>query len=418
MGASASRIWSNICEIDSDTVRIGVIRKVLADPAYVELATSAGVYTTVVEWVMQMQHGIVMPFPYRRTPSPSHASLPAGSDSMRYAHLYSAPTGAGGRPVISHDSGGGGGGGRGTAIIESPAAKAMDYFQEAMALLGIDESEDLTHERVRAAYKRESLRAHPDKGGSKEKFDELRKAYQYIGKILDRVKPRPDERMTTAVTLETATAARNASAPAAPVRLSAKKLDMTTFNRLFEENRLPDPAVDGGYGDWMAQENARRDEEPAKQMSKAAWEEAFRKKAIRQGREGGAAALTKRLEPDAIISPHGTELGGEVRNFTAAFGADNQFTDLKEAYTSGATVMHEVAGVRVVERSATSVQEAQRIREAEMARVDPDESARFEAAAAAVADRERQRRLRLAQQDITMDTWADRMRGRLAVTDA
>ena len=202
------------------------------------------------------------------------------------------------------------------------------------------------------------------------------------------------------------------------MRLSAKKLDMTTFNRLFEENRLPDPAVDGGYGDWMAQENARRDEEPAKQMSKAAWEEAFRKKAIRQGREGGGAELARRLEPDAIVSPQGTELGGEVRNFTAAFGADNQFTDLKEAYTSGATVMHEVAGVRVVERSATSVQEAQRIREAEMARVDPDESARFEAAAAAVAERERQRRLRLAQQDIAMDTWADRMRGRLAVTDA
>ena len=220
--------------------------------------------------------------------------------------------------------------------------------------------------------------------------------------------------MSAPVTLESATAARKASAPVAPVKLSAKKLDMTTFNRLFEENRLPDPSVDGGYGDWLSSENAAG-EEPAKQMSKAAWEEAFRKRALRQG---DGAALVKRLEPDAIISPRGVELGGEVRNFTAAFGSENQFTDLKEAYTTGATVMHEIAGIQVTERSVKSVQEAQRIREAEMARVDPDESARFEAAAAAVADRERQRRLRLAQQDIAMDTWADRMRGRLAVTDS
>ena len=78
----------------------------------------------------------------------------------------------------------------------------------------------------------------------------------------------------------------------------------------------------------------------------------------------------------------------------------------------------DVADVRVKERSARSVEEAQRIRETEMARVDPDEKSRIAAAAAAYEQRERQRQLRMAATDTAMDSWAKAMRGRLAVTDA
>ena len=92
--------------------------------------------------------------------------------------------------------------------------------------------------------------------------------------------------------------------------------------------------------------------------------------------------------------------------------------DLKEAYTTGSTRYHEVADVRVSERSVRSVEEAQRIREAEMSRVDPDEKSRIAAAAAAFEERERQRRMRLAQQDTASESWADQMRRRLFVTNS
>ena len=119
----------------------------------------------------------------------------------------------------------------------------------------------------------------------------------------------------------------------------------------------------------------------------------------------------------AAARPGGVELGGSTDNFTASFGSETQFVDLKEAYTSGSTRFHEVADVSVSTKSVRSVEEAKRLREAEMSRVDPDEKARFAAAASAYEERERQRRLRLAQQDTAAEGWADQMRRRLMVSD-
>jgi curved DNA-binding protein CbpA len=312
-----------------------------------------------------------------------------------------------------------------TAVVVSPAAKALDYFQESLALLGIDDSDSLTYERLKAGYKRASLRAHPDKpGGSKEKFDEVRKAFQYVEKILNRINPKfspaDEARMKGAVTREAAEAYRKAGAPAIqdepPVALSAKKLDMSTFNRLFEENRLPDPSRDNGYGDWLkgggGSDDIAMDARLKGKVTPQMFESVFREKALQQT---DGSAIIKQQVPDSLIPTGGYELGGDVKNFTAPMGSDMQFTDLKEAYTTGSTRFQEVAHVNVVERSARSVAEAQRIREQEMARVDPDEGARIAAAAAALEERERQRRLRLAQQDTTAETWHDQLRRRLLV---
>jgi hypothetical protein len=307
----------------------------------------------------------------------------------------------------------------------SPAAKALDYFQECLQLLGIGEQESLTTDRLKSAYKRTSLAAHPDKGGSPEAFDAVNRAYTYVGKILARINPNMSAsekaRMTSTVTMETAEAYRQTSAPAAlpdqpPVALSSKKLDMGMFNKLFEENRLPDPARDSGYGDWMknqgGSDDVQMDARLKGKVTPQNFESIFRERALQQA---PVTAITRRLEPDALVAPMGYELGGEAKNFTAAFGSDTQFTDLKEAYTTGATVFQEVADVRVVERSARTVGEAEKIRAQEMARVDPDEKSRIAAAAAALEERERQRRLRLAQQDTTAESWHDSLRRRLLV---
>jgi hypothetical protein len=318
-------------------------------------------------------------------------------------------------------------------MIVSPAAKALDYFQEALELMGISESETLTHERLKMAYKRASLTAHPDKpGGSAAAFDALNRAYTYVGKILDRVRPRTtaeeSARMSAPVSMESAMAARERTAPkgiapvaygiesgggggGGPVKLSAKKLDMNVFNRLFEENRLPDPVRDTGYGDWLKGSDTGG-------VSSAGGIASFESK-VREFAQRNPGAIIKRLEPDALIGGRGASvLGEDGGNFTADFGSDTQFTDLKEAYTTGSVAYLDVADVRVTERSARSVEEAQRIREAEMSRIDPDEKSRIAAAAAAYEARERQRQLRMAASDTAMDAWAKSMRGRLAVTDA
>ena len=391
MGASASRIWTEICAIESEYTRMNMVETVLASPDMVYEAKRAGVYGKVLFWLSDSRRGSPTRFPYA---SSSASSAPSRAGTHQVEH----------------------------AIIVSPAAKALDYFQESLALLGIDESDGITSERLKAGYRAASLRAHPDKGGSKEAFDEVVRAYKYIEKILARINPKMSaeerQRLTTPVTVENALAGRRNLDDVAPVQLSAKKLDMSTFNKLFEDNRLPDPGRDSGYGDWL--QEAKGSDEVASdprlkgKFNQQTFEQVFRERAVAQT---AGTAIIKKLEPDAIYAQGGVELGGDNSNFTAAFGSDTHFVDLKEAYTSGSTRFHEVADVRISEKSVRSVEEAKRVREAEMARVDPDEKSRIAAAAAALEERERQRRMRLAQQDTAAESWADQMRRRLFVSD-
>jgi curved DNA-binding protein CbpA len=313
------------------------------------------------------------------------------------------------------------------AIVISPAAKALDYFQEALALLGIADDElAVTPERLKAAYKRASLRAHPDKGGSKEDFDAVNKAYRYVERILARVSPQfaaeSDPRLKAAVTPKAAEQYRadptlkklETSAP--PVQLSAKKLDMSMFNRLFEENRLPDPDRDGGYGDWLKSSEAgleHTDPRARTDVSTKNFESAMRQYATKN-----PGAITRHAVPQSLVQTTGvTELGGQTGNFTSAMDSGTQFTDLKEAYSSGATFFQEVAHVHVDESRRVNPKAAERERAEAMARADPEEKARIQTAMDAEAQREMLRRLRLAKQDTAGEAWNDAVRRRLLVNN-
>jgi hypothetical protein len=422
MGASASRVWTDICAIESEDVRAQMIGRVFSMPEFVAAAQQTHLYVPVMAWLNSYRAGVAVRFPYA-TAAGSHEQQSRDTiqhDSPRWA-MYTTPAGSQQQQQQQQQSR------SGTEMIVSPAAKALDYFQESLALLGIDEGDTITYDRLKAGYKRASLRAHPDKGGSKEAFDEVRRAFLYVEKILNRINPEfsaaEKARMTTQVTMENAQQYRTTNAPVAlpdqpPISLSAKKLDMSMFNKLFEENRLPDPNRDTGYGDWLkstqGSDEAAMDPRLKGKFNQDMFESVFREKAMNQQ---AGTAIVKRTAPEALVAMGGTELGAAAGNFTAAIGADVQFTDLKEAYTSGSTIYQEVADVRVVERKARSVAEAEAMRAQEMARVDPDESSRIAATAAALEERERQRRLRLAQQDTAAEGWHDQMRRRMYVTD-
>jgi len=402
MGASSSRIWSDICELESDSLRAQMIRRVMQSSEHVMAAQQVGLYGGITGWLSAYSMGLQTPFPWQKR----------GGTAEPRLSMYTTPVEPP-KPTVHFATS--------SALTVTPASRALDEFHEALEVLGIREDEGLTVDLIKAAYKRRSLRVHPDKpGGSKEAFDELQKAYLYVVKILKRINPEVSaadkERQTAPVTMERATAARADLADVAPVQLSAKKLDMSMFNKLFDENRMSDPNRDGGYGDWLksqeGDDSVASDPRLKGKFNNNTFETVFRERALKQT---AGTSIVKRMEPDALLPTYGTELGGQAGNFTAAFGADVQFTDLKEAYTTGSTVYHEVADVAIKERSARSIKEAQRIRQEEMARVDPDEKARIAAAAAALEEKERQRKLRLAQQDTASESWAEQMRKRLFV---
>jgi len=160
MGASASRIWTEICAIESEATRIRMVETVLTSPEMLYEAKRAGVYGRVMIWLTDCRQGHVTVFPYRQA---------AVADTIQHEQdrwsMYSTPIGS--------VSGSGSGQSQGQQMIVSPAAKALDYFQESLALLGISEEEGITADRLKAAYRAASLRSHPDKGGSKEAFDEV-----------------------------------------------------------------------------------------------------------------------------------------------------------------------------------------------------------------------------------------------------
>lgn len=442
MGGSVSRIWGEICAIQSDDIRAHMIQTTLRSPEVMNEARRAGIYGNVLSWLTSYQQGARIPFPYNRDGTLNYAGLYSGSTGQRDmiqhetprwtmyttpvtpAYTASSPP-ARAPPVqkqipIQSQS---------QSIVVSPAAKAMDTFQESLELLGIpdDDSVAITHEELKSAYKQAALRAHPDKGGSKEAFDAVNKAYRYVARILQRVNPQftesaeSRERMTATVTPATAEKYRadprlkkvlDGGGP--PVQLSAKKMDLSVFNKLFEENRLPDSERDTGYGDWFKSQESGFDVTDPR-ASGAVNTKNF-ESVMRQYAAANPTAITRYTAPEAIAPTGVTELGGEVKNYTAAFGSDTQFTDLKEAYTTGATMIQEVAHVHVDEsRRVANIEEAQRIRAAAMARVDPDEKARIQAQMDAEAQRELQRRLRLAKQDTALESWHDNVRRRLLV---
>lgn len=434
MGGSASRIWTDICAIESNHIRAQMIEKLASSPDILIAASRAGIYESVMDWLLAYRRGESRPFPFNRNGSGSAVGRDTiQHDSPRWS-MYTTPVSADAHatraqpasvraaaaappPISAHNQ---------TAMIVSPAARALDYFQESLALLGISEDETLTYERLKRGYKRASLKAHPDKGGSKAAFDEVRRAFQYVEKILNRINPKftPEEeaRMTGPVTAESAAAYRASSSPARiddepPVALSAKKLDMGLFNKLFEENRVPDEQRDRGYGDWLKSSGGSDaiSADPrlaGKKFTPQNFEAVFRERALQQT---PSTAIQRRLVPDAIMPTGGYELGASANNFTAGFGAEVQFTDLQEAYTTGATVFQEVADVRVSDRRGGSVKQLRAERDEALKRVDPDETARIAAAAAALEERERQRRLRLAQQDTAAESWSEAMRRRLLI---
>jgi len=406
MGASASRIWSDLCAIESDQIRARMLETLLASPELIEAADERGIFAQIMAWRTARAQGKAVPWPWPG---------PARTNARTNAKTNGSSSSTAQRQVNPN---------AGTTLMISPAAKALDYFQMALALLGIDESETLSHERLKTAFKKTSLRVHPDKGGTAEAFDEVTRAFQYLGKILDRINPKisaaDKARMTGQVNPESAASYRGAVIQdGPPVMLSAKKLDMNTFNKLFEENRLPDPDQETGYGDWLknqgGSEEAAADPRLKGKFNQQMFEQVFREKATSQR----TTAITRRLEPEYIVPVSGTELGAKAENFTAALGSEIQFTDLKQAYGESATMYQQVAAeVRNVrERSATTMADAHRIRNQEMAQVVPDESMRISAAAAAIEERERQRRLRLAKQDTSMEAWADQMKRRLLVNE-
>ena len=209
-----------------------------------------------------------------------------------------------------------------------------------------------------------------------------------------------------------------------PVKLNPKNLNLNSFNKVFEETRLPDPDGDG-YGDWLKDPNSLNSSNSfnssnsnsqsslnSKNPSSSKFSGKFNRTIFNEAFEneiksrnsgsnansGGGRTLAIR-QPEALtLSPNlGIELGRErPEDFTGANLGGLKFTDLRKAYTEESTFSHQVSDVRVSSRSFDS---AAQERKAAPAPLSNSEMEQIQEGERRMAQRQAQQAVRISEED-------------------
>jgi len=378
-----ARIYQNLLAIQAPATRAQMIQTMMASPEHVASMKATGVYGHLLHYSQTVGRGEVPP----RLPGEGAAAATAAV-AQPQAKTSQALT-------ISN---------------KGSADKAMNYFTACLRILGLEEEVALTEDLLKAAYKTSAKRAHPDKGGTEKEFEAVTKAYAYLGEILRRI----HGGRTASSKVEapsTIAAGREATAfkHVEPVRLNPNKLDLNSFNKLYEETRLPDPD-ETGYGDWLkggdSGGGAKFGGKFNRDVFHKAFEEEQQAKATRDTRS--MVARPQELSLAAGLR-YGVELGrGGRDDYTMAANESGlKYTDLKKAYTTDNTFSHQTAGVRVEARSFDQYSQG---RDKAPPPLADHEMAEIVAGEKAAARAEEARRLRMAQQAIDEDSYAERLK--------
>ena len=407
------RIWNEVSQIKEETTKIKMLETLLNAPEYIGSFKQTGLYADVITWIATIRRGQWAPFPKYNPPAPTSNAI----------------------------------------TKQPPAKRAMDYLHEAYELLGLSDDEPLSMELLKSAYKRRAVTCHPDKGGDPVVFDSLTKAYLYLQEVYRKLVPknvRPDTEAPV-VTMDSAIRHRNdpglpvfdgdssiamvvrdASKPIRaysepkqsvsqqPMHINPKKLDMNVFNQLFEQNRLPDPEKDDGYGDWL------KSQDPVKKagsnMRGKFNLDVFNNTFETEARELDKKDLSQKKtiakydSPDALmLTPDAVVLGGEKPSeYTAPAGSRVQYTDLKAAYSTRMTFSQEVGDVKVGKKS---YDQAKAEREKDPGPTTAEEAARISEMAKKAEHFERGRQMRLAARDTDASAYHERVKQRLLITE-
>jgi hypothetical protein len=399
-----ARIWLNLSSLQSDQARMQMLDTLMAGPEFVNSAKRAGVYSDVLQWIAAYKRGEFALWPGLRS------NIPVAPD-IRLPQMNQP------RKVVKENS---------LATVPAPK-KALDALHEAYRVLGLDDTKPLTHELLKSAYRKAASKAHPDRGGDSRVFDEVTRAFMYVEEVLKKIAPMASEYtpVDTGTTISSYKPAPDAVrlegrvAPSAsvdhpvappPVSLNPKNLNMTVFNKLFEENRLPDPDSDG-YGDWLkSHDGAGTSSAGGGGLRDKFNADIFNKMFIESG---GKTATSQVAAPSEIVHAVGVELGaGRPVQYTAAMGSRVNYTDLKFAYGEGSTYSHQVANVTTANRS---FEDMKRERESNPVALTAAELAALNVVDQHKKQQEEERKKRLSAMDTNTEDVYMRMQSRLRI---
>jgi len=376
------RIYNNTMAIQDPITRVQMIRTLIRSPEHIESMKQGGIYGKLLHFIQQVET------------NPSQAKLPA----QKKTSTIVTTTGQGGQGIQSSQKGN---------------ERAMNYFSACLRILQIEEEVAVTIDGLKAAYKKAVLRAHPDKGGSEKEFEAVTRAYAYLGEILERI--HGGRAAEGKVEAPTALASNRATHEekwkmVEPVRLNPAKLDVKTFNDMFEKTKIPDPD-ETGYGDWLkGGESASTGPKFDGKFNRDVFNRAFEDE--QKGRGSGpkqTGAMVAQEMSMASRMGFGVELGRTGRDDYTVSPNENglKFTDLKKAYTDYSTFSQDIAGVRVENRT---VQQYQAERKSAPVVFTDTEREQLQASERQMAQAEERRKLRVAQEAVEEGSYFERMK--------
>jgi curved DNA-binding protein CbpA len=433
-------IYKKLLAIQVPVTRLQMIDTLMGDPGFVHSTKVAGIYANLLQYAAAVRHGAQPPLLPGEQTAASAPVAPVAPQQQRQATALGYHPQQFQQPVTNQHP-------QANQLVTVPSAmsrpqpqqtyyqqvakpkrseKALNFFTACLRVLGIEEEVALTEEALKKAYKKAAIKAHPDKGGSKEAFDAVTRAFAYLMDILKLVKGQNGAAgQATVPGLDTVQEQRSSAAtewqmPADPVKLNPKNLDMNKFNQLFEQTRVPDPDEDG-YGDWLKDEGGAAETGRRKIKGKAFSENFNREVFNRMFEEeaatgGGGGQIIQFNHPQELVlnQSSGVELGRDrPADYTSAYDSKMGYTDLRAAYTKENTVSNKVSGIRVEERDFNSYK-AQRERAPDQ--YNSGEMAALQAFEAQQKAKEEQRRVRAAQEHLDAQSYFNRMK-QLVITE-
>ena len=399
-------IYNKILKIRDVGTRVQTLQTVLSGPEYVTTARTAGIYPQLLQYIASATQGRnpgALPYePQQQQQQRQAVQVPIEQQQLT---PYS---GSGGQIIGNNQQV------RNKLYKARSKEKALNFFQTCLETLGIEESATLSEDLLKKSYKKSSLRTHPDRGGNEEDFKAVTQAYAYLAEVVRRVSgggrtvdgPMPSMESVHTQRRENA---YNHEAPA--MSLDPKNLNMGTFNKLFEETRMPEPDEDG-YGDWLKDPV---DGAVAKKFSGKFNRDVFNKVFEDDAKTNpNSEALMAYREPQEIIPVAGMELGRDrPSDYTAPFNADGmQYTDLKNAYTRENTFSNKVSNVKVTDRTYDRMVTD---RKSAPAAYSEAERSLMEQSQRQRDAQENQRRIRAAEEQMQAQRYSEQLKRRLLV---
>jgi curved DNA-binding protein CbpA len=375
-----------------------MIQTLLSSPEHTESARAAGVYGHLLHYVQAVKEGRAPPaLPGQGGQVP--AQVPAQVQQVR------------GNPnsqMTLHRTDGV------TVSSQKGNEKAINYFSACLRILGLEEEVALTDSVLKAAYKKAALRSHPDKGGSEKEFEAVTKAFAYLGEILTRIRGgrAVDGKVEAPTTLASGREEAADKWKIEPVQLNPSKLNIQSFNTMFEKTRIPDPE-ESGYGDWLkGGDEQNKSTNFSGKFNRDVFHKAFEDESSQRPMRGGGNAIVAQELSLARGMGYVTELGRTSRDdYTVAAvetGKGQAFTDLKKAYTEYNTFTHQTANVKV--SGNRNLDQMANERKSAPAPLADSEMSALRDAEMGLARQEELRKRRVAEEAIAENSYFERMK--------